>query len=161
MGLFGNKDKGIMGNDYDVDSQEIDRQLRRLSEQAQQSIYQNAANSLGTSTGLGIANGQLVNVGIGGAQGVFPAAIPAALKKETGALYWRGHNKLPEDWRGAEITSVARRYTPDTKCYELSFTSKWGQDVICLYLDAEKHSGVEADKIGETYVEALNQRRVG
>jgi hypothetical protein len=76
-------------------------------------------------------------------------------------LYLDG-KPLPDDWRGAQIDSFARTiYTGRSVRWSIKFNSKWSRDVITLFLDADEFSGKEADRIAETYKEALNQRRVG
>ena len=82
---------------------------------------------------------------------------------ECGVLY--AHNGMPlaDDWRGAYIDKVDRRFTGTVSSprWVYTFTSKWSNDAVALHLDALEMSGKEADKVAETYREALNQRRVG
>lgn len=79
---------------------------------------------------------------------------------EFGVLYL--HNKpLPSDWAGAKITEFQRRVHNGTR-WEVMFTSKWDKALdIRLYLDLEEHNGKEINEAARTYMEALNQRRVG
>ncbi len=78
-------------------------------------------------------------------------------------LYLDG-KPLPDDWRGAHIDSVTLKgfvRPTTTPLWVVTFSSKWSKDSITLHLDANEFSGKEANRIAETYKEALNQRRVG
>ena len=78
---------------------------------------------------------------------------------EFGVLYL--HNKeLPAEWAGAKITSFNRSVSRDN--WHIQFESKWDKAlVINLYLDIEEYNGKEINEMARTYMEALNQRRVG
>lgn len=86
--------------------------------------------------------------------------VAAQMQVEFGVLYL--HNKpLPSDWAGAKITEFQRRVHNGTR-WEVMFTSKWDKSLdIRLYLDLEEHNGKEINEAARTYMEALNQRRVG
>lgn len=92
---------------------------------------------------------------------VQPPEAPA--KYEIGVLYLDG-KPMPDDWRGAYIDrmerSIAGSGGGDPR-WIFSFKSKWSNANILLHLDANELSGKEADKVAETYKEALNQRRLG
>ena len=86
---------------------------------------------------------------------------------EYGVPYASSSGKpIPDDWRGAQLTGWDRSLegtntngTHPRWAYRMF--SDWSNDVVVLYLDANEVSGGEADKIAGTYMEALNQRRIG
>ena len=80
-------------------------------------------------------------------------------KPEFGVLYM--HNaEMPGDWAGAKITDYKR--TSDGKRWHIAFSSKWDKSLdIRLYLDIEELNGTEVNAMAATYMETLNQRRVG
>ena len=83
----------------------------------------------------------------------------SSFQPEFGVLY-DGKTPLPDDWAGAKITSVEREANSLGWC--IRFKSKWdGRLQITLWLDIEQVNGTEAHTIASTYMEALNQRRVG
>jgi hypothetical protein len=89
-----------------------------------------------------------------------PKPIPVV---DLNVLYLDG-KPLPDDWRGAHIDSVTLKgFVGSTNTFRwvVTFSSKWSKDSIALHLDANEFSGKEANRIAETYKEALNQRRVG
>lgn len=70
-----------------------------------------------------------------------------------------GNKELPDDWRGARydwFERIARR-----ECWELRFKSTWSNDTIMVLIDNEETNGAQATAIGNTYLEAINQRRLG
>jgi hypothetical protein len=75
-----------------------------------------------------------------------------------GVLYMNGH-QLEADWRGAEYKDYVR--TVNTKVWILRFRSEWSSDEIVVHLDIDAYSGTEVNKLAETYLEAINQRRLG
>jgi hypothetical protein len=81
------------------------------------------------------------------------------VKPQFGVLY-SGKEPLPDDWAGAKITSYKRE--PRETGWLITFVSKWDSGLrIQLWLDLEAVNGTEAHTIAATYMEALNQRRVG
>lgn len=114
-----------------------------------------ANNIAGNAFGMNMAAAAQSARSMGLLGGIAQAPAP----KKTGVLYTANGELLADDWRGAVITDFAKRYTNGR--YEITFTSKWAGDAILLYVDAQEHSGAAADKIAETYKEALNQRRLG
>lgn len=78
---------------------------------------------------------------------------------EFGVLYLHG-KEMPADWAGAKITEFQRRV--DTRYWHIQFSSKWDKALeINLYLSVDEHNGKEINEMARTYIEALNQRRVG
>ena len=106
------------------------------------------------TTGVGVA--QIANNAVSGT--VYQNALQDFVP-EFGVLYL--HNKeLPADWAGAKITAFQRRATD--KSWHVQFLSKWDKALsINLYLDIEEYNGKEVSEMANTYMEALNQRRVG
>ena len=70
---------------------------------------------------------------------------------------------IPDDWRGAQLTGWDRSilFHSNHPRWVYRMRSDWGNDIVLLHLDANEVSGGEADKIAGTYMEALNQRRIG
>jgi hypothetical protein len=90
-----------------------------------------------------------------GYQEAQPSFVP-----EFGVLYINYKTALPDDWAGAKITSFKREAFD--KGWRLVFESKWDPALyIQLWLDIEEVNGTEANTIAATYMEALNQRRIG
>jgi hypothetical protein len=121
--------------------------------QAAQNIYgaglgnqtQNAQNQLAKSA---LQNAGMASV----AQGMKPA------EAEEGVLLFHGA-PLPEKWLGAHYALGVR--APVGKQWRINFTSEFSSDTIMLWLSMEKYSGIEADKVAATYLETINQRRLG
>jgi len=138
---------------------------------------------LGTSLGLGNA---LTNaVGIGGHYGsalqaqdyhkmqnqiaqqfvqASQIAAPRPDKEyELGTFYTNGA-ELPADWAGAKVDGYERAVAgsggPNPR-WQYVFKSKWSKDTIMVQFDANELSGKEANKLADTYMEVLNQRRAG
>lgn len=82
------------------------------------------------------------------------------MKKPTplGTLLWRGE-QLPENWRGAEIEKWDRAVAEGR--WRVTFVSQWADEEIYIYFDMEAYSGAQVNEMAETYMLALNQRRVG
>lgn len=101
--------------------------------------------------------------GLGGSQayGNTPKAPQEVKPAITGQLMWKGA-PLPAEWRGAQYDICTRTLT-GTKYphWVLEFESKWTTDRIYVYLDAEKITGEEALRLSETFLEVINQRRLG
>lgn len=138
---------------------------------------------LGTSLGLG--NALNTSVGIGGhygsmlqsqdyqkmqhqiAQQLAQAAQTAAPRPdkehEPGTFYMNGA-ELPADWAGAKVDGYERAVAgsggPNPR-WQYVFKSKWSKDTIMVQFDANELSGKEANKLADTYMEVLNQRRAG
>jgi hypothetical protein len=105
--------------------------------------------------GTGIMTGSIAN----GTAGQNAAQAAPDFKPEFGVLYIN-NKELPADWAGAKITEFQRQVRP--KHWYVYFTSKWDKTLeIHLYLDVEEHNGKEVNEMARTYMEALNQRRVG
>jgi hypothetical protein len=140
---------------YDMD----DDYMRSMMGQALTSgtvIGQNSAANSGI-TGRDYQNALL---GQAQAQAMQSATIAKQdFRPEFGVLYL--HNKeLPADWAGAKITEFQRR--ADQKWWQVQFSSKWDKALtITLYLDIEEYNGTQINEMARTYIEALNQRRVG
>jgi len=68
-----------------------------------------------------------------------------------------------QEWRGAEYEYGHRsmRESGGHRYWQVDFVSPYCGDVLFLNLDADKHSGEDADRIAKTMLEALNQRRLG
>jgi hypothetical protein len=97
--------------------------------------------------------------GLSSIQGSGYQEVQSSFKPEFGVLY-NGKEQLPHDWAGAKITSVKREAR--AKGWLITFISKWDSGLrIQLWLDIEQVNGTEAHTIATTYMEALNQRRVG
>lgn len=96
-----------------------------------------------------------------GAVAVGPWVDPAAAYTIWGQLVWEGA-PLPSDWRGAEYTEYSRTFKGREHPYwEVSFNSKWCPTPIFARFDAEKHTGEEVERIAKTFLEVINQRRLG
>lgn len=104
---------------------------------------------------------QQMTTGTGLAQNMQNAYPPTGKEfvPDFGVLYT--HNKeLPADWAGAKITSY-RRICTGTR-WQVMFSSKWDKALtIELFLDIEELNGKDVNEMAATYMEALNQRRVG
>jgi len=78
---------------------------------------------------------------------------------EFGVLYLN-NKELPADWAGAKVTEFKRLVAREN--WHVQFLSKWDKAlVINLYLDIEEYNGKEVNEMAATYMEALNQRRMG
>jgi len=78
---------------------------------------------------------------------------------EFGVLYLN-NKELPADWAGAKVTEFQRLVAREN--WHVQFESKWDKALeIHLYLDVEEYNGKEINEMARTYMEALNQRRVG
>ena len=75
-----------------------------------------------------------------------------------GQLYLNGA-PLPAEWRGAEYAGIER--STFNTFWELRFSSKWSGEYIYVHLDLNKHSDDEVNKLAQTFLEVINQRRVG
>jgi hypothetical protein len=133
-------------------------------ERAAQRQYQDAQNFAQAAAAQGIG---WPNNGLGSPfQGVNQLTQSIAqqkvhpVKAKEGVLMWQGR-ELPENWRGAEYKMGIRSLNADSKQWKFVFHSEWSSDTIILWLDPDTYSGSEADKIAETYLETINQRRVG
>ena len=84
-------------------------------------------------------------------------AIKPAEDKE-GVLFFRG-GELPEKWMGAHYDSYQRVVVG--KQWKISYSSPYSSDTIMLWLSSEQFSGQDADKVARTYLETINQRRLG
>lgn len=145
---------------YAVVQAQLEAQQRRAQEKADQMQSINAMQQQGLQSS--IANNAL--------QGVFSTSIgvstgigqqtPKSAKEKEGVLIWQGR-ELPEVWRGAEYKFGARAFVPLSRQWRIEFRSDFSMDTIMLWLDPDKHSGEEADKIAATYLETINQRRLG
>lgn len=81
--------------------------------------------------------------------------------EHVGQLLWKGA-PLPAAWRGAEYDVCQRTLVGvDHPHWHLEFGSKWTSERIHVYLDAEKVTGEEAHRLSQTFMEAINQRRMG
>lgn len=149
-------------------------ELEKLHMSNQQSDYQNAyAQALGqqqnitginAAQGIGITDPRFNSHLIGQMQNAKTAEAEKPMSSYAfDTLYLRGQ-PLPEDWAGAKIDKYDRSVNGSGTTaarWMYQFSSKWGTDKITLHLDAQQLSGKEADEIAQTYMEVLNQRRVG
>ena len=92
----------------------------------------------------------LQNTGMG-------TSVKPAEEKE-GVLFFRG-GELPEVWMGAHYNSYQRAVVG--RQWKISYSSPFSSDTIMLWLSSEQFSGQEADKVARTYLETINQRRLG
>lgn len=148
--------------------EQVDAQQRRIQEHADkvQSIQgamsaQDLQNNIAAHNSA-IQSNMLTGVfgtSIGVAMGVGQQAVKPTKEKE-GVLFWQGR-EMPEVWRGAEYKFGSRRFVAMSHQWQVSFVSDFSSDTIMLWLDPDKHSGEEADKIAATYLETINQRRLG
>lgn len=84
------------------------------------------------------------------------------LAKTGGSLSGVAHGRLrplPLDWRGGyyenvNVASIGRQW-------KVSLTSKWSSDTIMFWLSSDEHSVNAARQIAATYLEVINQRRLG
>ena len=123
-----------------------------------QNIFGN--NNLGQQIG---AMNQLGNSLTGLPPGLMPSTggndvNPLKTKAEYGTLYMNGR-ELPDDWRGAMYTGFDR--VAMKEAWKLVFKSPWANDKIEVYIDLEKHSGAEVNAMAKTFIEIINQRRLG
>ena len=79
-------------------------------------------------------------------------------EEKNGVLMFRGA-PLPDKWMGAFYAMVNR--VPVGKQWKISFNSEFSSDTIMLWLSMDEFSGNDADKVAATYLETINQRRIG
>lgn len=79
-------------------------------------------------------------------------------KAEKDVLLWKDR-PLPEDWRGAEYREWRRDVFDG--CWRLRFKSPWTTTEITVLLDMETNSGADVNKMAGTFLEVINQRRLG
>ena len=79
-------------------------------------------------------------------------------EEKNGVLMFRGA-ELPDKWMGAFYAMVNR--IPVGKQWKISFNSEFSSDTIMLWLSMDEFSGNDADKVAATYLETINQRRLG
>lgn len=80
-------------------------------------------------------------------------------KMEFGVMYL-GSSELADDWRGAQITGFTREMR--SMQWDITLVSKWDKSLaVHVYFDAEDTTGKEVNELAKTFMEALNQRRVG
>ena len=84
--------------------------------------------------------------------------IPKQVRYPFGELYTR-NQPLPVDWRGAEYGEVEREV--ENGCWKLTFSSKWTHETIIVHLDLQTLSGEQVDRMAKTFLEVINQRRLG
>lgn len=84
------------------------------------------------------------------------AAISAEIP--SGELYWRG-NPLPADWKGSHYDRFERRIAGDR--WHIVLFSRWTEDAIVVFLELDAYSGADVNALAKTYLEAINQRRLG
>lgn len=138
----------------------LDIQQRRAQEKADQMQFINALQQQGMGVGQKLF-GSLDPRGLGSASGNnVVQQTPKSAKEKEGVLIWQGR-ELPEVWRGAEYMFGTRAFVPLSRQWRIEFRSDFSMDTIMLWLDPDKHSGEEADKIAATYLETINQRRLG
>ena len=132
-------------------------EIRRYYEERKYDMEGGVMNSiLGASLTTGVGVGQIVNSAVSGT--VYQSALRDFVP-EFGVLYLNS-KELPADWAGAKVTEFQRRATD--KSWHVQFLSKWDKALsINLYLDIEEYNGKEVNEMARTYMEALNQRRVG
>lgn len=142
---------------------ELDIQQRRAQEKADQMQFIAAMNQQGISIGQidqrGLSSASGNNAAWAMGWGTAPQA-PKPMQEKEGVLFWQGR-ELPEVWRGAEYKIGARSFNATSRQWKIEFRSDFSKDTIMLWLDPDKHSGEEADKIAATYLETINQRRLG
>ena len=80
------------------------------------------------------------------------------ITEKEGVLFFRG-GVLPEKWMGAHYDSYQRAVVG--KQWKISYSSPYSSDTIMLWLSSEQFSGQDADKVARTYLETINQRRLG
>ncbi|CAB4241129.1 hypothetical protein UFOVP228_27 [uncultured Caudovirales phage] len=102
-----------------------------------------AQNQLTGVMGTGLANQTM---------GMKPA------EEKEGILFFRG-GEMPDRWLGAHYSRIAR--VAVGKQWKISFTSEFSSDTIMLWLSMDQYSGNDADKVAATYLETINQRRLG
>lgn len=68
-----------------------------------------------------------------------------------------------QEWRGAEFQYGNRAICEhhNHRYWKINFISPYCSDLLCINLNADTHSGEDADRIAKTMLEALNQRRLG
>lgn len=136
------KRKYDMGN-YDLYGQQM-RDPRQLY---------GAASELGTMNAA--QNKLMQNV----ANGAMAQGVPLkSAEEKNGVLMFRG-GELPDKWMGAHYSRVAR--VPIGRQWKISFSSEFSSDTIMLWLSMDEFSGNDADKVAATYLETINQRRLG
>ena len=77
---------------------------------------------------------------------------------EEGVLMFRGA-PLPDKWMGAHYDTTSRAVVG--RQWKISFMSDHSSDTIMLWLSVDQYSGNDADKVAATYLETINQRRLG
>lgn len=118
-----------------------------------QDIYGNQAGGLSPSQYA--AHTAQINTALGQMKEVTPYKPPLGV-----LLFNSTKKEVPQDWRGPEIDAF-KRGRHDNGTYAVAFTSKWGNVDIVMFISSEEHSGKEADEMAKTFMEVLNQRRVG
>jgi hypothetical protein len=131
-----------------MQQQPLSHSMAQLNAQAQNMAMQAANNSAMNAQqsavfGTGMANG---------------AGQAKSALAEEGVLMWQGR-VLPENWRGAHYSKFNRASIGPQ--WRISMTSEWSSDTIMLWLSMDKYSGEDADTVARTYIETINQRRVG
>jgi len=93
-----------------------------------------------------------------------PAQQPTkqAVPEFLGQILYNG-KPLPPEWRGAEYTAYTRSLNNygDHNYWRLNFTSPWTSGALQAYFDAETHTGAQVEGIAKTFLEVINQRRLG
>lgn len=143
---------------------EVQMEMEKLALQQQQEMLQQytadqARNSIWGGQGFAHmihTNGSagLMNV----AQKQMAQNMTSRMSMDFGVLYLDG-KPLPDDWHGAKITDHVVRVSEEG--WFVEYRSKWSDKIIYLRLDHEEMSGKEARAVALTYLEALNQRRLG
>lgn len=136
--------------------EQVDAQQRRIQEHADKVQFIEAVQQ----QGLIANNTDRYQFGLTGGLGVGQQGVQHPAKSKEGVLFWQGR-EMPEVWRGAEYKFGSRRFVAMSHQWQVSFVSDFSSDTIMLWLDPDKHSGEEVDKIAATYLETINQRRLG
>ena len=144
---------------YAVVQAQLEAQQRRAQEKADQMQSINALPQQGLQSSIANALQGVFSTSIGVSMGT-GQQTPKSAKEKEGVLIWQGR-ELPEVWRGAEYKFGTRAFVPLSRQWRIEFRSDFSMDTIMLWLDPDKHSGEEADKIAATYLETINQRRLG
>lgn len=148
---------------YPVNYDNLRQQFESLATPAQLgAMAQQAGGSIYGTTGIAGAYDNVLTHGSNIASTTISklSKLSKPLIPPLNVLTLNGKELAPE-WRGAEITSVTREPLHTYTCWLLRFISKWSTDQVHMYLSMEEVSGKDADAMGETFKEALNQRRVG
>ena len=134
--------------------QDKHRAVQQMEAQMQAKMQQANTHLVSTNPYMNAMPNTLTQ-GIGGLM-----QSPAQIKLREGVLLDADGKELSPEWRGAEIDRFERDMQSSQQ-WRVVFYSKWSTSKVRVYLSAETYSGKEVNEMARTFMEALNQRRLG